>query len=374
MLFDTTLTDCRKKPSKKEKLVCKRKSLIKTKYQWLERLTYGPNKKQAELINIWLSIFAVNARSFLNPHWISDQIEKIETWQFSNFENLLYSQIMNPGLLHYLNAFKNKKNNPNENLARELLELYTVGEGNFSEEDVKNTSRALTGFVLDKNNNIKISPKFHDYGEKIILGKRSQFELRSLVKWLSNQPSTAENITKRFCNYLLGEEVKISQLHDIVYRFKNDNLNLNTLYKSISNHEKYIKCQKLGLRLLDPLSLVAKSISLIGSRHENNYEIGIKILRKMGQPLLEPPNPKGWTYGDGWISSSMLLNRKKGLTNLLADEEIWDTRNTPKLLTKDLIPFNPINIKLPAEPTRENIASLFIDPSWNFSGPLDLKY
>ena len=374
MLSDTTITDCRKKPSKKEKLVCKRKSLIKTKYQWLERLAYGPNKKQAELVNIWLSIFAVNARSLLNPYWISDQIEKIDTWQFSNFENLLYSQIMNPGLLRYLNAFKNKKNNPNENLGRELLELYTVGEGNFSEEDVKNTSRALTGFILDKNNNIKISPKFHDFGEKIILGKKSQFKLRTLVKWLSDQPSTAENITKRFCNYLLGEEVKISQLDNIVYEFKNENLNLNALYKSILNHEKYIKCQKLGLRLLDPLSLVARSIALIGSRHKNNYEIGIKILSKMGQPLLEPPNPKGWTYGDGWISSSMLLNRKRGLTNLLADEEIWDTRNTPELLTKDLIPFDPINIKLPAEPTRENIASLFIDPAWNFSGPVDLKY
>ena len=95
---------------------------------------------------------------------------------------------------------------------------------------------------------------------------------------------------------------------------------------------------------------------------------------KMGQPLLEPPNPKGWTYGDGWISSSMLLNRKKGLTNLLADEEIWDTRNTPKLLTKDLVPFEPININLPAEPTRENIAQLFIDPSWNFEKPIDLIF
>ena len=209
MLSNTTITDCRKKPSKKEKLVCKRKSLIKTKYQWLERLAYGPNKKQAVLADIWLSIFAVNARSFLNPYWISDQIEKIDTWQFSNFENLLYSQIMNPGLLLYLNAFKNKKNNPNENLARELLELYTVGEGNFSEEDVKNTSRALTGFTLDKNNSIKISPKFHDYGEKIILGKRSQFELRSLVKWLSDQPSTAENITKDFAITSLEKKLKL---------------------------------------------------------------------------------------------------------------------------------------------------------------------
>ena len=94
----------------------------------------------------------------------------------------------------------------------------------------------------------------------------------------------------------------------------------------------------------------------------------------MGQPLLEPPNPKGWAYGDRWISSSTILNRKKGLINLLADEEIWDTRNTPKLLTKDLVPFEPININLPAEPTRENIAQLFIDPAWNFEKPINLIF
>ena len=114
----TRITDCRKKTSKKEKLNCKRESLRETKYQWLKRLTYGPNKKHAELTNIWLSIFAVNARSFLNPHWLLDQIQSIDDWQFSNYENLLYSQIVNPGLLQYLNAFKNKKNNPNENLGR----------------------------------------------------------------------------------------------------------------------------------------------------------------------------------------------------------------------------------------------------------------
>tara|TARA_B000000532_G_C18862017_1_gene404527 strand:+ start:216 stop:1340 length:1125 start_codon:yes stop_codon:yes gene_type:complete len=370
----TRITDCRKKPSKKEKLNCKRESLRETKYQWLKRLAYGPNKKHAELTNIWLSIFAVNARSLINPHWILDQINALENWQFSNYENLLYSQIVNPGLLQYLNAFRNKKNNPNENLGRELLELYTLGEGNFSELDVKNTSRALTGLILDKDNIVKINPKFHDNSEKLILGKKNKFELRSLIKWLSNQSYTAENITKRFCNYLFGEEVKSEEFNEIIINFKNNNLSLPFLYKSLANHKKYINSQKLGLRLLDPLSLVAKSISLIGSDHINNFEIGTKIMAKMGQPLLEPPNPKGFTYGEGWITSSTILNRKKVLTTLLADEEIWDTRNTPKLLTKDLVPFEPININLPAEPTRENIAQLFIDPAWNFEKPINLIF
>ena len=321
MISSSTITDCRNNPTKKDKLACKRASLRDTKYQWLKRLAYGPNKQHAELINVWLSIFAVNARSLINPHWILDQIKAVDTWQFSNYENLLLSQISNPGLLQYLNAFKNKKKNPNENLGRELLELYTVGEGNFSEQDVKNTARALTGLIL-KNNTLEVSPKFHDFDKKIILNKRSNFEYRSLIKWLSNQSYTAENITKRFCNYILGEEVKSEEFNEIIINFKNNNLSLPFLYKNIANHERYINSQKLGLRLLDPLSLVAKSISLIGSDHINNLEIGLKIVANMGQPLLEPPNPKGWTYGQGWITSSTILNRKKGLTTLLADEEI----------------------------------------------------
>ena len=126
--------------------------------------------------------------------------------------------------------------------------------------------------------------------------------------------------------------------------------------------------------MLDPLSLVAKSIALIGSNHINNFEIGTKIIAKMGQPLLEPPNPKGWTYGEGWITSSTILNRKRGLTTLLADEEIWDTRNNPAFLSRDLVPFKPFNLNLPVETTRENIAKLFTDPSWNFNEPINLNF
>ncbi|MDA9704059.1 DUF1800 domain-containing protein, partial [Prochlorococcus sp. AH-736-L19] len=136
----------------------------------------------------------------------------------------------------------------------------------------------------------------------------------------------------------------------------------------------YINSQIYGTRLLDPCSLVSKTISLIGSTHPNNIKIGIEILTKMGQRILEPPNPKGWPYGEKWINSSRIFYRKKGLRMLIADEEIWDTRNTPELLKSELVPFPPLNITLPAQPTRENISLLITDPAWNFSKPINLLF
>jgi hypothetical protein len=94
----------------------------------------------------------------------------------------------------------------------------------------------------------------------------------------------------------------------------------------------------------------------------------------MGQKFLEPPNPKGWPFGDKWLNGSRIFYRKKGLRMLIADEEIWDTRNTPDLLSRDLVPFEPLNISLPAIPTRENISALITDPAWNFSSPIDLIF
>ena len=366
--------DCRKEDNKKDKISCKRLSLTKTKDDWLRKLAYGPNQKDSLLADIWLSIFAVNARSFLNPHWILEQINAIKFFQFTNYEKLLYSQLTNPGLLAYFNAFKTTETNLNENLGRELLELYTVGEGNFSEEDVKNTALVLTGLVLDKKNNIRQSEKFHFRGQTRILGKKKFFDLKSLVNWLVQQPTTAENIVKRFGNYLIGDDIKKKDILKVIEDFKASNLELKVLYQSFVNNELYINCQLLGSRLLDPSSLVSKTISLIGSRHPNNFKIGVKILTKMGQKFLEPPNPKGWPFGDKWLNSSRIFYRKKGLRMLIADEEIWDTRNTPVLLSRDLVPFDPLNISLPAIPTRENISALITDPAWNFSRPIDLIF
>ncbi len=368
------ILDCRKENTKKEKIKCKRLSLINTKIKWLKDLTYGIDQKENLLADIWLSIFAVNARSFLNPHWILDQINSIKNFQFNNYEKLLFSQLTNPGLLSYFNAFRTTENSLNENLARELLELYTVGAGNFTEKDVENTALVLTGLKLNKNNKVIQSQKLRFKGETEILGKKKFFNLYSLINWLAQQPSTAENVVKRFGNYLIGDDIKSQDIKGVVREFQASNLELKTLYESFKKNDLYTTCQKFGSRLLDPSSLVAKTIYLIGSHHENNFKIGVKALTKMGQRFLEPPNPKGWSFGESWLTSSRIFYRKKGLKMLIADEEIWDTRNTSKILRSELVPFAPLNINLPSEATKENIALLITDPAWNFSKPIDLNF
>ena len=93
----------------------------------------------------------------------------------------------------------------------------------------------------------------------------------------------------------------------------------------------------------------------------------------MGQDPFSPPSVKGWPYAEGWISANWIRARKRGLLRLLADEEVWESRSLPSELSEGLVPFPPINLTLPAKSTRENIAMLFSDPSWQFAGPFVLN-
>ena len=87
----------------------------------------------------------------------------------------------------------------------------------------------------------------------------------------------------------------------------------------------------------------------------------------MGQPSFQPPTVKGWPYGEGWLLSRLITPRKNALLRLLGDEEVWDSRSLPTQLDASLVPFPPLNLSLPAVPTRENIGLLFSDPSWQFA-------
>ena len=123
------------------------------------------------------------------------------------------------------------------------------------------------------------------------------------------QPTTAENVAKRFGNYLIGEDVKTENISKIIKDFETVTYN-QVLYKGFKSSEQYLNCAKYGSRLLDPCSLVSKTISLIGSQHPNNFSIGLKILTQMGQRLLEPQIPR-WPFGDEWLSSQEFITEEK---------------------------------------------------------------
>lgn len=365
--------DCRSLEKRIERSRCRRLTAKALSIDWLKRLSFGSNKDLAQLVQLWLGIFAVNWRQLPNPAWLNRQISTIENFQFSTYPKLLAALLEDPAILHSLNGFRNHRKNPNENLGRELLELYSIGEGNFTEVDVQQVALALTGYRLGKNQEVVLIPHRHDPGPQTILGRTANFNAHSLAYWLCKQPATSIHICKRVWKSWIGTDPSPKSLKSFASSWYQNNLSLPWLYTNLPKQEESIQSNQLGLRLLDPIHVVTRSLQLLGSHHPNAFEIALSIQSSMGQPPFSPPSVKGWPQGEQWLSTKWIVARKRGLLRLLADEEVWASRSLPIELKRNLVPFDPINLSLPTIPSKENIALLFTDPSWQFSGPMTLS-
>jgi uncharacterized protein (DUF1800 family) len=221
-----------------------------------------------------------------------------------NFRVLLHSLVLDPAMLLYLDNNNNKKAKPNENLARELMELFTLGMGNYSEGDVKEVARALTGLSIDNNT---FSPRFyperHDYGKKTILGQSGHYGAAAVVEILLSQPKTAEYITRK----IWLEFVSIEDDKTIILlgaRFFKD-WNIARLIRGILTSPPF--WADSGKMTKSPLDLTVGGGRLLPGR------VPVKsvpvLVRRMGQDIFSPPNVKGWSMGSAWINSQTYLER-----------------------------------------------------------------
>ena len=173
---------------------------------WIDRLAFGPTRRDDALIQLWLGIFPVNLNQIglERALLLQGQVDTIRRHLSGTYRDLLGAMLADPALQISLSGHLNHRRNPNENLARELLELFSLGEGHYSEADVIETARALTGFRLVEFRSLVLDPSRHDYGSKSILGRTAAFELPDLVDWLCQQPATARHISGRLWLEIVG--------------------------------------------------------------------------------------------------------------------------------------------------------------------------
>jgi len=210
----------------------------------------------------------------------------------------------------------NLRRNPNENLSRELLELFSLGEG-----------------------------------PKTILGRSAAFDGESLAAWLAQQPATARHITRRLWLQRVGTPPAPERLEALARGWRQQQLSIPWLLQAIDASPEAIASREHGLRLADPLEVVARS------RHRDALAISLRGLRAMAQAPFEPPSVKGWPHNALWLHLRWLQARRRGLQALLADEEVWASAQLPAELPASLTPIPPLGLALPAEPTRSNSLS-----------------
>ena len=354
---------CRDLP-RKQKAGCKRQVSQALKEVWLHRLTWGPDQQRSWDVQLWLGIFPVHWRQLSDPSLLNGQIEAISAALDSTYSDLLVAMVTNPALQISLNGPANHRRKPNENFARELLELFSVGEGHFSEMDVSEAARALTGFRLDGQGTLELVSRRHDQGQKTVLGKTAAFDGISLARWLAQQPATAEFIAQRVWRQLIGTTPPVQRLQALARTWRLQGLSLPWLMSELRMSPEAKQSRTAGLKLSDPIDLVARSLRLIGSRHPDAIALSLRGLRAMGQAPFEPPNVSGWPVNEEWINLRWLQARRRTILRLLRDEEIWETRSLPLRLDNALTGRAPLTLSLPAESNRETLAQLFRDPVW----------
>jgi uncharacterized protein (DUF1800 family) len=297
---------------------------LRTKAWWVYRMFFGPDPLGARLTLLWHNHFATSNAKVNDPGAMRRQNQLFRELARAPFGKLLGAVLRDPALLYWLDAQTNRQGHPNENLSRELMELFTLGIGNYTEADVKEAARALTGWaVADKPPDpALIRPsvgdgKFHedaaqhDGGEKTILGRKGRWKGADLAGMLLEHPATARRMAVRLCELFLGEAaVDVAGIEALASGLREHDLDIGWAVETVLRSRAFFAEANLGNRVLGPVEFVVGSARALEQfdPHPSTLLLADWCAR-LGQDLFEPPNVGGWSGGRAWISARAMIGR-----------------------------------------------------------------
>ncbi len=291
------------------------------KAAWLFRMLFTPHPLVEKLTLMWHNHFATSNLKVNNLALMWRQNEWLRQHALGSFKEMLTGIIRDPAMLLWLDANTNRVGHPNENLARELMELFTLGVGNYSEADVQAAARALTGWSV-----VSGEPRFrtehYDADHKTILGKEANFDADSLVELLLKQPATCRRIAWRLCDAFMGEGVvgpaAISELAD---QLESHQLNIGHAVSTLLRSELFFSAANLKSRVSSPVEHIVSTVrSLEMLDAPPSTLILAQWAKRMGQDLFRPPNVGGWPGGRHWLNTRNIVARAKFAEALVAGQ------------------------------------------------------
>ncbi len=339
-LFDTskktahlTLTNWRPPPAgtmknatdaeRREYRELERSEKITIQNTLLNRYSSANTPLREKVTLFWMGHFACRPT---NPAFTINYYNHIHTHALGTFPNLLNSMLRDAALLQYLNNNQNRKGNPNENFARELLELFTLGRGNYSENDIKEGARALTGWGFDRDSNFIFREQQHDSGKKTFLGETGNYNGGDLAEIILRQPECAEFITTKIFRFFVSDEPDKTMIRSLSSSFVKSGYDIDKLFQNIFTSDWFYDPKYSGNKIKSPLELVSGICGDFQIQFEEPMS-RFGIQRILGQNLFDPPNVAGWPGGRTWIDSSALIFRMKLPEMLLQEaESVFDDK------------------------------------------------
>lgn len=286
-----------------------RERVLELRNWWLERMVKGPRPLQEKLTLFWHGHFATSVQKVREAYFMWRQNETFRQHANGKWIEMLVAVSQDPAMLIWLDQAQSRKEHPNENFAREVMELFALGEGHYTEKDVAEAARALTGWSLDRVNQAFVSrPRIHDDGEKTVLGRTGDLAGEDVLKQIVTQPQAARFITAKIWSFFASESPPDSLVDALAEAFRKSDQHFKPLLKAMFRSEEFYADSVIRNQVKSPVQWLVGSVRML-ERGLPPPLISNNALRLLGQDLFAPPNVKGWDGGLSWITTNNLLNR-----------------------------------------------------------------
>lgn len=280
--------------------------------KWLQFAREPQHQAYEKWVLFLQDVFVVGSPKLKNPIEMYEHQEILRSHGHAAYGDLCKAVSRSPGMIRYLDLNKNSKQNPNENFARELFELFMLGEGNYTEADIKEAAKAFTGYRTTRAGKFYLNKKFHDNGEKTVFGKTGKFEGDDIIDLAMQQPAARTYLPSQLIAYYLTAEEALqpAYLEQLGEHWAFSDFNLRALTARFFTSRMFYHPQFRANYIKSPIHLY------LGMLTDLNLDVMPfpgrvnNLLRSMGQQFFAPPNVRGWQYGKHWINSTTLAARR----------------------------------------------------------------
>ena len=316
---------------------------VQSQAHWLYRMINTRRPLEEKMVLFWHQLFATGNSKIDNPPEMVEQIAMFRRHALDTFPNILTELAKNPAMIFWLDNNGNHKGAINENWGRELLELFSMGVGNYSEDDIKEASRAFTGWTISPKIprlplgrfywNFEYRPEDHDYGEKVFLGQTGNFNGEDIIDIIVRRPATAQFLSRHLYNFFVADEVHVPAwnttppkdppaIETLMQAYLDSEFDLRAVLRVLFNSD-FFKNARFA-RVKSPAELVVSTVRLAGNF--NGPRLGYQAVAAEcgfeGQELLNPPSVESWHTGEEWIDGGALVRRVNFAAKYLSDTNL----------------------------------------------------
>jgi uncharacterized protein (DUF1800 family) len=276
---------------------------------WIDRMYRTPNPLREKLTLFWHGHFATSAQKVKQSYLMWQQNEMLRQHALGNFGAMTKAVSRDPAMMIYLDTRQSNKAHPNENFARELMELFTLGIGNYTEDDIKQAARAFTGYKINpQDETFRFAPFQHDDGEKTFFGKTGNFNGDDIIGMILQKPVCAQYIAKKLWEFFAYENPAPGVLMPLADSFRSHNYEIKPVMGEIFRSAEFYSPAAIRTQIKSPVQWLLGTGKILETEPQKGL-VSVNALRQMGQVPFGPPSVKGWDGGKAWITTSTLLLR-----------------------------------------------------------------